>query len=315
MGNRSTTKDNNSCYIVFDLEWNQASSKSKEVKELMFEILEIGAVKVDKNFNIIDKYSSLIRPQVYMSMHTMTQKIVHLNFEALKKERDFPTVMEEFLSWCGASPVFCTWGSLDLMELQRNMAYYNMKPLSNGPLEFYDVQKLFSIRYEDGKLRRSLEAAAEYLDIEKKGEFHRALFDAYYTAQVLVRINDEQVMKYHSYDMFTLPKTREDEVFIEFPDYSKYISVAFKNRSSALSDKEVRRVCCNICGGKVKKVIKWFTPNGGKYYLGVSRCESHGLLKSKLRVKKLDEDKVYIVKTTKLINTETYESIRNKYEK
>ena len=37
-------------YIVFDLEWNQsAEGKQGEVRELPFEILEIGAVKLNSS--------------------------------------------------------------------------------------------------------------------------------------------------------------------------------------------------------------------------------------------------------------------------
>ena len=38
-------------YIVFDLEWNQSpSGKEGAVESLPFEIIEIGAVKLDENF-------------------------------------------------------------------------------------------------------------------------------------------------------------------------------------------------------------------------------------------------------------------------
>ena len=35
-------------YIVFDLEWNQCLTERKEIK-IAFEIIEIGAVKLDEN--------------------------------------------------------------------------------------------------------------------------------------------------------------------------------------------------------------------------------------------------------------------------
>ena len=41
-------------YIVFDLEWNQSPDGKKfENARLPFEIIEIGAVKLDKDKNII----------------------------------------------------------------------------------------------------------------------------------------------------------------------------------------------------------------------------------------------------------------------
>lgn len=53
-------------YIVFDLEWNQnpAGKKSRNDK-LPFEIIEIGAVKVNSRKEITDSFHRLIKPQVY----------------------------------------------------------------------------------------------------------------------------------------------------------------------------------------------------------------------------------------------------------
>ena len=51
--------------IVFDLEWNQAAEKSKEASDLTFEVIELGAVKVDDAGQIVDTFERLVRPVVY----------------------------------------------------------------------------------------------------------------------------------------------------------------------------------------------------------------------------------------------------------
>ncbi|MCG4808320.1 hypothetical protein L0P46_10650, partial [Collinsella aerofaciens] len=63
--------------------------------------------------------------------------------------RPFKEVMEEFMEWCEEAPVFCTWGSMDLTELQRNMVYHGMEIPFASPLLFYDVQKLYSLTFSD----------------------------------------------------------------------------------------------------------------------------------------------------------------------
>ena len=53
-------------YIVFDLEWNQAADiKTRLKNELMFEIIEIGAVKLDSRKNYVDCFHELIKPQIF----------------------------------------------------------------------------------------------------------------------------------------------------------------------------------------------------------------------------------------------------------
>lgn len=49
-------------YIILDLEWNQCpSGKKNENKDLKFEIIEIGAVKVDDNRQYVSEFSSYLR--------------------------------------------------------------------------------------------------------------------------------------------------------------------------------------------------------------------------------------------------------------
>ena len=60
-------------YIVFDLEWNQGGTvREQELKELPFEIVEIGAVRLNEKREITGTFSRLIHPQVYHKMHQIT---------------------------------------------------------------------------------------------------------------------------------------------------------------------------------------------------------------------------------------------------
>ena len=61
-------------YIVFDLEWNQCPyGKNREVRELPFEIIEIGAVKLDADRNYVDSYERIVRPSVYKTLNYRTR--------------------------------------------------------------------------------------------------------------------------------------------------------------------------------------------------------------------------------------------------
>ncbi len=295
-------------YIIFDLEWNQCpSSSSERVEKLPFEIVEIGAVKLNDNRDMVGEFSELIKPQIYHEMHFITSRLVHLQMEELEKGKPFKEVMERFLEWCGDDCIFCTWGALDLLELQRNMAFYDMPPLSDRPLKFYDIQKLFSLAYEDGKSRRALEYAIDMMNIKKDIPFHRAFSDAYYTAKVFDNIEDPDVLEKYSFDTFTVPETKEQEVYITFSSYDKYISRRFHNKSELLACKDVNCTRCYKCRRNIKKKLGWFSPNG-KHYYAVSSCFRHGLMKSKIRIRKT-EGGVYAVKTDRYITKDEYKKI------
>lgn len=123
-------------YIVFDLEWNQSpNGKEDSVEHLPFEIIEIGAVKLNGNFEETGTFHKLIRPKVYKKMHFKISEVTHMDMAELRQAGEpFDVVMNRFLAWCGEEEFrFCTWGSMDLTELQRNMAYHKLPNPFPGP--------------------------------------------------------------------------------------------------------------------------------------------------------------------------------------
>lgn len=302
-------------YIVLDLEWNQAAdTKTKQESALLFEIIEIGAVKLNSEKKQIDTFHELIKPQVFQRMHQITGELIHITIEELYNCRPFVNVATDFFKWCGEDYVFCTWGNLDLLELQRNMDYYGMKKLSDRPIKYYDIQKLFSIAYEDGKSRRNLEYAVDYLEIDKDISFHRADSDAKYTARVMEHFYHPAIFNNYSFDTYQLPKTRTEEIHAIFDNYEKYISRGFADKIEAMEDKEVISTRCFLCGSNTKKKIPWFSANNGKHYYAIVYCERHGYLKGKIRMRKSVNDQIYVVKTMKQVNEDIVKDIMQKKE-
>lgn len=301
-------------YIVFDLEWNQSPGGKRDSNErLPFEIIEIGAVKLDDQDRTVDSFQRLIKPQVYNWIHNSIHEVIHVDYKDLEKGVPFPQAVREFLEWCGPDYYFFTWGNQDVMELQRNMKYYHMLTLLPGPVTYYDVQKLFGICYEDRKSRRSLEYAIDYLKIEKEQEFHRALADAYYTAEVLKRLDKIAAGPYSSIDVYQNPKNKKEEIHISYPTYDKYVSREFPNREKVIKDREVSSTRCPVCHLAAKRKLRWFM-NNSKSYESVSICKEHGYVKGKVRIRKTEEDAYYAVKTIRLADEEEAEAIRSKRE-
>lgn len=300
-------------YIVFDLEWNQCPyGKIKENKRLPFEIIEIGAVKLNESKEIIGRFHEIIRPQVYKRIHFRTGEIINLTMDELNRGKPFAGAAESFFEWSGEDARFCTWGTLDLVELQRNLEFYDMEELLPGPLFYEDVQKLFAIFYEDKKIRRSLEFAAEYLGIKASGEFHSALTDATYTAKILATIPDYIIKENFSVDCYRNPRSKKEQLTVRFRGYEKFISREFPTKEDVMMDKEITRIQCFQCHKNVRQIVKWFT-EGGKNHLAVGLCEEHGYVKSRIHIRKsVREEGYYAVKNTKMISSEDALRIREK---
>lgn len=302
-------------YIVFDLEWNQSSTgRECSAPRLTFEIFEIGAVKLNENLEKISEFHRLIKPCVYRQMHHITSEVTHVSMEELERDGEpFTKVMEEFIEWCGEDYIFCTWGSMDLTELQRNMIYHGMEIPFEFPLLFYDAQKLFSLLYSDGKTRISLDEAVEYLALQTDGPFHRALMDAEYTGKVMEQMDFYKVDAYLSVDYYQPPETEDEEFSLVFPDYSKFVSRIFETKEDVMADKEVTDMVCYKCRRMLRKKIRWFS-YGQKFYLCLATCPEHGFVKGKIRIKKTEDGYFFAVKTQKLVGAEDAEMVAKKKE-
>ena len=307
-------------YIVMDLEWNQCPyGKKQEDPRMPFEIIEIGAVKLDPSLREVSTFHETIRPILYRTLHHMTRSVIHMTEKDFQGRRTFPQVFADFLIWCGADPVFCTWGPGDLTELQRNVRWHMDHGYLTGrwpfpfPFLFRDAQKIFSHVYEDGHARRSLEWAVEYLHIEKTREFHDAFADAWYTAKIFARLPADSIQKMTSVDTYITPHKKSEEVLIRYDTYTKYISRAFHDRDAVMKDRSVTATICHVCGKKIRKKIRWFSDNS-RNYLCVAECPEDGLMKGKARIRQNADGDWYAVKTTRMITEEELDLVKKKQE-
>lgn len=298
-------------YIVVDLEWNQSPlGKGTEDKKMPFEIIEIGAVKVNEKNECIEEFHEYICPQRYLELHHHTQELLQIDMEVLEKADGFEEVIKRFFAWCGEEYMFCTWGAMDLTELQRNLRYYGLDELLSGPIRYYDAQKLFSMQFDEKKKAHTLEYAVDYMELEKQQSFHSAIHDARYTAKIFVQL-DRELRKNFSIDSFHNPKSKQEEIYVVFDSYSKYISREFDSKEEAIEDKDVKGSICYLCGKKAAKKIKWFSSNTKNYYC-LACCRTHGYIKGRIRMKKTEEGKVYAIKVLKLVDEAGANAIREK---
>ena len=98
------------------------------------------------------------------------------------------------------------------------------------PFLFYDVQKLYSLCFLNGKERPALQTAIEQRGIAEKEQYHMALSDARYTAQLMKLLDFERCGHFTVLTRTACQKRRKDEICMNFGNYSKYISRVFDTR-------------------------------------------------------------------------------------
>ncbi|MGE5677447.1 MAG: exonuclease domain-containing protein [Pseudomonadota bacterium] len=175
-------------YIVFDLEFNQAwdleEGSSKIVAGCPFEIIQIGALKLDDQLKEVSGFNRLVKPELYTELHPFVEKFTGITSESLESAAAFREVYEEFLEFADKESILCVWGISDIKELLRNIGYHHLDP-SAVPKKYINIQ-----HYASGCLSCpkgtsvGLRNAVELLGIPIKGSFHDAFNDALYTAEV-----------------------------------------------------------------------------------------------------------------------------------
>ena len=301
-------------YIVLDLEWNQAAYKTDEEIDIPFEIIEIGAVKLNRKAEILDSFQELIRPQVYPFLLRRTKQLTGWTDRDLDERGIyFEDAIEKFLKWCGRDYVFCVWGGSDLTQLERNMSYYNIRVPWKYPLKYLDVQKLFALEMREGKTRRPLEAVVEHYGIPADRPFHHALDDATYTAKIFQKLDRAEYESYYSVDYYRLPKNRFEEVTFHFKTYSKFVSRKFNLKEEVIRDLRVRELRCRICGRKLHREVNWFTD--GHSYFALGTCREHGKMRGRIRIRRTENQEGYFaIRTIKNCNSEEEKKILDKQD-
>ncbi len=180
-------------YIVLDLEFNQEPSSlnisADKLSVCPFEIIQIGAIKLDSEQNAVATFNRYIKPSIYLKVNDFISELTGITTQKLMSEKEFPLNLDDFIQFMGDDCVLCTWGMTDIKELYRNALFHSYN-LNRLPDMVINLQPYASIYLKQStKKLLSLQAAVEALSIAISYPFHNALYDAYYTAQLFKKLS------------------------------------------------------------------------------------------------------------------------------
>lgn len=244
-------------YIIYDLEFNQKNNDSidntnNQPNNIPFEIIQIGAIKLNENFEIISTFNALIKPTIYKTVHPIVQNLTNITDEQLLCCNDFPTVYKDFLEFVGNDEIIiCVWGMVDIKELIRNVNFYNLSALQIS--KYIDVQT-YASKYlkAEKKSKIGLKNAIELLNIPIKRNFHDAFNDAYYTSEIFKIIYDNK-MKPTAYKPTTYRKTSKPKEKIDTVSLIKQFEKLY-NREMSEEEKSIIKLAYIM--GKTRQFIQ-----------------------------------------------------------
>ena len=236
-------------YVILDLEWD--STFFVKQKRFINQILQIGAVKLDQNFQIIDTFEITVKSAISKRVTGRFARLTGITSDVMRTGVPFAQAVEKYNAWVGDDTVTMTWSNSDLYTILENEE--NLLDGVKFKIEKYmDLQKFIQNEmklkgYED-KNQVSLALAAEFLDVKTDDiDFHTAKDDSLVAAYLLKKC-------YNAERFVPLIK---DTANPEFFKKLRFKSYAISNLKDENVDKKYLEFSCPKCKQKAKKVTKW----------------------------------------------------------
>lgn len=285
-------------YVVIDMEWNQPFSKehikTRNNVRLVGEIIQIGAVKLDENKNIVDKFEIKIAPRQYTVLQYMVKKVTGLTQSELRRGVKFSEAISKFRSWCGDGFALFTWGPNDIPMLRDNLRFFGLS--ASWIPRWFNAQCFFNQQTDNKGRQYSIDFAMDYFGIKAEFERHDALNDAYYTGKILQNLDIQKgIEEYDDHALYM-----DNVVVEESRSGGRTRFDGYKTKADCMSDKRVVRTRCMDC----HKLLAMTKPvsYGGSKMMSMGKCQAHGDFFVEFRFK-LGTDKSYcIIKTVRRVS-------------
>jgi DNA polymerase III epsilon subunit-like protein len=244
-------------YIIIDLEFNNLKNITNYYKDffekygdfdyagLENEIIEIGAVKVDKYMKPISEFREYIKPTVFPIINPIVTEITKIDMDILnEKGISFEEAINKLKDMFEEGDVLCSWAKDDVVELIINAHHYNYNDL-RWFNEYLDIQE-YATKILAHKKALGLKVALDELKIKVDDtKLHDALNDANYTVEVFRRIYNSRVIKnYIVKDIYNMP------------------AIHVSNLENVKIDEKKLMLKCPKCGKKIEletsiKLLNW----------------------------------------------------------
>ena len=167
-------------YIILDLEascWRDRSIKNQS------EIIEIGAVKINSDFEIEDEFAEFIQPELHPQLSDFCTELTSITQSDVDHADDFAAVINRFWDWIDIdkSYLLCSWGFYDKSQFKSDCNLHNMD--TNW------LKSHISLKHQYSKMNHlkrpiGMKGALKKEGISLEGTHHRGIDDARNIAKI-----------------------------------------------------------------------------------------------------------------------------------
>lgn len=180
-------------HIFVDFEMTCWRRKDKISGKKIAEIIDIGAVKLDEAYQIIDRFSLFVQPEYNTVLSKTCLQLTGITQENLADAPFLVDALCRFEEWIGDEEVkFYAWGHDDRNQIRRECQEKNLYPqMPRVYRRWLNLQNIFMRVYGFNK-RLGLLHAVEMVGFEFQGQQHRAVYDALNGARLLILMKDKE---------------------------------------------------------------------------------------------------------------------------
>jgi inhibitor of KinA sporulation pathway (predicted exonuclease) len=169
--------------IIFDLEATCWEDSVKIDHYTESEIIEIGAVKLDDDFEVIDQFQTFVKPTQHPVISEYCTNLTSIKQEDVESAPDFHTAISNFEKWCGDNPLFMSWGDYDRNQITRECERKLYKGQMVKLVQNHKNIKWIISRHENVS-RFGFGKAMKRFKLKFEGTPHRGIDDARNIARV-----------------------------------------------------------------------------------------------------------------------------------
>lgn len=261
-------------YVIMDLEWN--NSYNKKLKSFFNEIIEIGAVMIDEDLDVVDTFSVLIKSQLSTKLSGRVKNLTHISNEDMYGGISISKAISDFSKWVdGKDCVFMSWGNGDIRVMLDNLHFFC--DIDGIPFisKYADLQKYCQTQLKLSNSQQiGLSAAATLFGIDvSEYSTHRALDDSLLSWRCFRKC-------YNADALSSFIFTCDSDFYRRLLFKAKYIT----NINDERIDRSKMVCFCDDCRKRMRKVSEWKLVNQSfRALFFCKKCNSYNMFTVKFK--------------------------------
>lgn len=197
-------------YVVLDLEMCNVVGEAREQLGTGQELIQIGAVLLDSEYNIIDHFDTLVKPE-YGKIDEKIEKLTNISQKDVEKAPTTYEALKRLSDWIPEDSTLVTWSENDTIQIDDELYYKDITipKLYHYIEEYIDCQVLFSNKMHTSRKYQLVEAVT-IANVDYDENIHNAYTDAYNTALLFKKLQTEEHFTISPYYM------TKDQIFDPF---------------------------------------------------------------------------------------------------